>query len=304
MIEEFFGQDNVDANDTEYVVKLDDFYVHNKRGDKHLIKGMYLRFEYYTLEDMHYLKRLQGLRAIQSNIEWYTSFTHPHLPTRRINAIEFENFCKGDGAFGMQYAQVNSGVTEDEMYAFLMHLRYFLTYQDDSNPYTRIENVFPVTTPPEYSYFPQLRDTLYSYPQIQKLIFDKDYQLVDNKHNHDLLLEIYEGSAPTCHYINGEYIAFNYSTSKVELDPFVVLWFKGEPVQGQIYQQETSVKPEEGSLRINPSIFKIISNELSKKLREQISEESIKTSQQETTLFINSIRQMSESDQVFMLKNL
>lgn len=297
MIEEFYGQDNVDEKDDTYTVRLDDFILRDDEGREQVIKGMYLKFDYWSENGKHYFDDLHGIRATQSNIEYSVGFFHPHLPANRVDRAEWRTFCMGNSAFRLHYEQCEHGVSEEEMYAFLMHLKYFLSYQDDTNPYIRLSSVLPLQEPKKYEYVNESDlSRLYKSELVKQLQFNTSLHLKDNYHNHKILMDIYP-NVSQCVYVNGE---IHRVLDNVEIihEPTPLFDFKDGLVYSMTYEDELDIKLTEEDKRFNPSLFKIIDNEIHHRIKHKISQEAFKTIGTAEEIQIDNYRQLSESVKV------
>lgn len=297
MIEEFFGEENVQQEGVEYTVRLDDFILKDDFDNEHLIKGMYLQFDYSEDEDKHYLNMLKGRRVIQSDIEYHMGFIHPHLPTGKIDKKGWSPFCMGSSNFSIHYNNCIYGVSEEEMYAFLMHLKYFLSYEDDSNPYIKLRDVLPLQKVSDLHYFlPGGIEILLESDKVKKFQFNTDLHLINNKHNHSLLLSVYPDVAP-CVYVNGDIYKL---VSNIETDhiPVNVFTFKGKEIYTSVYQQKVVVELNEDNKRFNPVLFKIIDDEIHHRIKHKISQEVFKTIGTAEEVQIDNYRQLPESVKV------
>lgn len=302
MIKEFFGEEYVDEQEGNlHIVKLKDFVLKDEEGRSKVIKGMYLSFR-YKFEDFHYLYDLMGIRSKLSNTENQARFVHPHLPTKTLDDMTWEKFCLGYGSFGVQVSQVENGVDSDEFRAFLMHLTYFLSYEDNSNPYTYLRNAIALKEPDRAPRSLSRLGRLEKLELVKELQFNPDYSLKENHHNHKILMACYS-HLPKCIYLNGSY----YKHSRfleADFTPKELFIFKGKKVWTSSYREENSVQVSEEDLRFNPYLFKSISNFIQQQIRDEKATEFFASTGDEQKVQINNIREMYGADKISLLKNL
>lgn len=310
LISRVFKEENVEFvdiyGDYRVLIRLEPFIIRNDIGQEHKITGLWLTF-FMKVSDsdkvqIHYL---MSRRSIQTIIEYQCNYCHSHLPKSNLTE-DWQTFCAGDGEFAMRYEIVRAvGLEIDALETFFMLLIYYLSYEDLSNPHTRLENVLPLTTIPSRHFNTSHTDRMLASERLSELEFNSNYELLDSRKNHDILTSVFPGEKVL--KVNGQYavINTNYKAEYNNYTPQELFQFKGEPVIGQITYDIEDVRFSESSEHyIHPELLKYLSNEFKHRITTKLIKEQNRQRIEAREAYYNSIRELSEPEQIFVFKNI
>lgn len=315
LINRIFKEENVEFTEhrsptinveTAVLIKLEPFIIRNDKEQEHKITGLWLHF-YMGVDDADKV-RIYGLvsrRSIQTIIEYHHNYLHSHLPTRKLTR-GWQQFCLGDGEFAMRYQIAQSiGFEIDSLETFFMLLRYYLSYEDLSNPHIRLEKVLPLTSIPVLHIRSEYTSTLLGNEQLPKLEFNSDYELLDNRNNHDILISVFPQHKVL--KINGQYavINTNYSSGSNDYTPGELFKFKGKPVIGQITTDIENVTfTEFTEYFIHPHLFNFLSNDFKHRITTRLIKQQNRQRIEAREAYYSSVRELPESEQLLVFKNI
>jgi len=307
IINNVFKPENVDFQEDLVLVKLEPFLIHNSKGKSHRISDMWVRFALYVEENLVYVRELAGTRSGQTRMEFNNYYNHSHLRKGRLGST-WQPFCRGQGEFASKYRIGSTvGIAIEELETYMMLFRYFLTYEDPTNPYAKIEELVAVSDPPplivsRYDLNMHLKHEISGYD----LLFNTDYKLIDDPHNHKLLmmsamlrLERYRVLK-----INGKYgiPGSNYADS-IQHVPEELFTFKGEPVMSRILDDGV-ILDMSSEYYVNPYQFNQLSNEYSTIIKSKLLQKQNSQRVAAREAYYSAVREFPESEQILVFKNI
>lgn len=299
-----FGEQNTEFNAEtgETLIRIAPFEITNEKQQKHLIKGLWVRFTLILDGENIQLRYFQGARSYQTILEYKGRYRHSHLTTGTVES-GFSEFCKGSGEFGAMcsMSRVNQ-VPLHELDKLLLLMKYFLMYEDLDNPHTRIAGVASIVAPIVRIVSSSQLDTLLKNSVILNLAFDNEYRMTDSRQNHSLLLAACPDLDKVLK-INGEYGSLSsLLTSEIDHDPVTLFTFKGQPVMSEVGPADELVVSAE--YYVNPHQFKHINDEFHGRIKSYILQEEYADSVQARHTYDSFIRELPAAKQILMFKNI
>lgn len=300
-------RDDVDCgvldNTLSVLIRLPDFDITNGKL-VHTISGLWLYMHIGIVDGLIVVRSLQATRSRQTATEYYHGYRHSHLNTYKVTDYpNWTGFCTGTGEFAMWQTKASVGATLEELDLYLMALHGFLIYEDlEGGPYIRIEHLFPTREP----YQKAVLITPSDCPDVvSNLQFNQDLELIDNKHNHDLLLSLcFDYDLPICYKVHGEYVELNTHVDYTEIEPVELFMFKGERIYSEVVSDKYDFPITSLDRYINPYTFKAISNQLKNEITIKLTQQKSLNERQQREAYFDYIRTLPESDQIHVLAHL
>lgn len=303
-----FGEDNVELSEGQRIVlRLEPFQINNKLGDTHPIYGMWLSFHMNLLQDKLHVYDLKATRSMQTSREYNNHYYHSHIAGNRLSENDWVGFCIGHGDFAVQYTKMSAGGDIGDFIMFVMLLKNFVTFEDiDGVPFKYIRDLISIGSPIRIEPNSGSLLSLMQHRNVKRLHFDESHNLVNNEHNHKLILDtgVFEGYMQA-YKIRGRYVSYRrIDNDEISLIPFELFRFKGEPVMATILPNpELEVIPPGLTQYLNPFLFEKISHHLKHKLNERTAKTGYEHLLATREAYSEAIRAANEQDRLYLSKN-
>lgn len=265
-----FGEERVDLIPSSYgsdgyfkiVVHFPEITIKNSRRQSHTIKELYVRFNIkidLTQKTPSCNIFVTGTRAMLSDKEYLSDYSHSHLPSNAIS--HWENFCLGSSDFSMLINTLRISMTPEDWFLLFFSLENYVSWESlEGGPHRTIGTIGSArSSTNREAHIPTAINLIPNIPK-ECLTFNEGIQLIED---HPSLYIYYDTNSPLKSFSS---TSTNFSSvlarfkGRVEGHTFT---FKGKTITRELYP----VNSEEAVLQIDPEVIAFLNQTIKREIK-------------------------------------